>query len=224
MPLFAAPPRADRHMVGQTTDPLAPAAGRRRRFFFLVKFRIGVTMELGRSGGTLPTSPARHEVRGHRQQPGRHRLARKGSTPFSRSDISGWRMPLFIPWRGAAARRQAHGRSDNRPARAGCRPTSPILLFGEIPDRGDDGARAIGRHAADVAGATRGTGSSTTARSTPPGAEGLYAVLSLRYFGLADAALYPLARRRRAPTGTWSVRQQTRSRRLPADVADSSFW
>src|SRR5579872_5087515 len=35
-----------------------------------------------------------------------------------------------------------------------------------------------------------------------------------------DAALYPFARRRRAPTGTRSVSRQTRSRRLPADVAD----
>ena len=34
--LGAAAPRADRHMVGQQTDPLAPAAGRRRRLFFLV--------------------------------------------------------------------------------------------------------------------------------------------------------------------------------------------
>jgi hypothetical protein len=55
-------------------------------------------------------------------------------------------------------------------------------------------------------------------------AEGLYAVLSLRHFGLADAALYPLARRRRAPIGTRLVSRQTRSRRLPADVADCSFW
>src|SRR6185437_10320715 len=38
--LGAAAPRADRHTVGQQTDPLAPAAGRRRRLFFLVKFRI----------------------------------------------------------------------------------------------------------------------------------------------------------------------------------------
>ena len=34
--LGAAAPRADRHMVGQQTDPLVPAAGRRRRLFFLV--------------------------------------------------------------------------------------------------------------------------------------------------------------------------------------------
>jgi hypothetical protein len=52
-PLASAAPRADRHTVGQQTDPLAPAAGRRRRFFFVI------TLDLGRSGGTLLTPAPR---------------------------------------------------------------------------------------------------------------------------------------------------------------------
>jgi len=47
---------------------------------------------------------------------------RRALAPTFRADV----MLLFIPSRGAAARRQAHGRSADRPARAACRPTSPI--------------------------------------------------------------------------------------------------
>src|SRR6185437_4398782 len=75
-PLASAAPRADRHTVGQQTDPLAPAAGRRRRFFFVI------TLEPARHAADVG-GRRRRELRGHRQRPGRHRLARKGSTARS---------------------------------------------------------------------------------------------------------------------------------------------
>ena len=73
--------------------------------------------------------------------------------------------------------------------------------------------------------APRATGSSTTVRSPPHGAEGLYGVLSLRHFAPTFRAgrmllFIPWRQRRRAPTGTRSVSRRTCSRRLLADVAD----
>jgi hypothetical protein len=56
-------------------------------------------------------------------------------------------LPLGV---SGGARRQAHGRSGDGPARAGCWPTSPILF------RDNAGPRAIGRHAADAGAASDG--------------------------------------------------------------------
>ena len=98
---------------------------------FLVEFRIGATMELGRSGRSMAdgagasygvdvTTPRsqRHTVMG---------LRRALALTFRTGG-----MLLFIPWRRRAPRRQT------RPAPAAA------FLFSWIPDRGDDGARAVG--------------------------------------------------------------------------------
>ena len=133
------------------------------------------------SGRTLELGPHDADVGGRRRGANygvidnslvdircRWRAQRRALAPTFRAGV----MLLFIPWRGGAARRQAHGRSADKPARAGYRPTSPLVLFGVIPDRGERWSSGRTMLTSAAAGAVRATGSSTTAWSTSAAAGG----------------------------------------------------
>ena len=133
------------------------------------------------SGRTLELGPHDADVGGRRRGASygvidnslvdircRWRAQRRALAPTFRAGV----MLLFIPWRGGAARRQAHGRSADKPARAGYRPTSPLVLFGVIPDRGERWSSGRTMLTSAAAGAVRATGSSTTAWSTSAAAGG----------------------------------------------------
>ena len=80
-----------------------------------------VVISLAREGGG---AGRRRELGGGVRQQGRFDTCGWGSPPCSRSDISGW---TFIPWRGR--RPAAAPTSTDRPALAGCWPTSQFLFL-----------------------------------------------------------------------------------------------
>ena len=180
MPLFIPSrrraPRRPSMARSAESDPLAPPGGRRRRFLFSV-IRFGAAMELGRwSYGVVVrnTPTAQH---------------RNGSTSCSRSDISGWRDAALYPLAAPRAAPTEHSTvCKERPARAAWRPTSPIS-FQRNPVRGGDGARAM-----ELRGRWRNT------RPTAQHRNGSTSCSRSDISGWRDAALYPLAAPRAAPT------------------------
>ena len=109
-PLASAAPRADRHTVGQQTDPLAPAAGRRRQFLF--------RDNAGARARTLLTSAAAGAASYGVIDNGPVDTAWRGRVSWTcaRSRFRAGTLVVFIRWRGAAGRRAGFSFLLNSPA------------------------------------------------------------------------------------------------------------